>query len=112
MYAVPHGRACPAQPPGSAYRVGPDRVHRAQVYKAKRGGATDVACKVMRLDLLEGGAREQQLEAFMREAAVLKACRDQHILMFLGACLKARRALHAPIPCPFLSFLSRCFSCP
>ncbi len=82
------------------------------MYKAKRGGATDVACKVMRLDLLEGGAREQQLEAFMREAAVLKACRDQHILMFLGACLKARRALHAPIPCPFLSFLSRCFSCP
>jgi len=68
------------------------------VYKAKRGGATDVACKVMRLDLLEGGAREQQLEAFMREAAVLKACRDQHILMFLGACLKARRALPAAMP--------------
>ena len=63
---------------------------RAQVYKAVRAGVSEVACKVMRLDLLEGTEREQQLEAFMREAATLKACRDQHILMFLGACLKVR----------------------
>lgn len=58
------------------------------MYKAVRAGVSEVACKVMRLDLLEGTEREQQLEAFMREAATLKACRDQHILMFLGACLK------------------------
>ena len=60
------------------------------MYKAVRAGVSEVACKVMRLDLLEGTEREQQLEAFMREAATLKACRDQHILMFLGACLKVR----------------------
>ncbi|KAK9819385.1 hypothetical protein WJX81_007382 [Elliptochloris bilobata] len=59
-----------------------------KVYKAVRAGVSEVACKVMRLDLMEGAEREQQLEAFMREAATLKACRDQHILMFLGACLK------------------------
>ncbi len=67
-----------------------------QVYKAIRGGVSEVACKVMRLDLMEGEEREQQLEAFMREAATLKACRDQHILMFLGACLKVNSC--PPLP--------------
>ena len=64
-----------------------------QVYKAIKGGITEVAVKVMGHAGTGGTARQaerllQDQEAFRREILLLKSCRDRHIVQFLGACLQ------------------------
>ena len=64
------------------------------MYKAIKGGITEVAVKVMGHAGAGGGtARQaerllQDQEAFRREILLLKSCRDRHIVQFLGACLQ------------------------
>ena len=66
-----------------------------QVYKASKGGITEVAVKVMGHACTGGAARQaerllQDQEAFKREILLLKSLRSSHVVQFLGACLQVR----------------------
>lgn len=52
-----------------------------QVYKARLDGISDVAVKFLNSQAQNAKARD----AFEKEVAILGACRNQNVVMFLGA---------------------------
>ncbi|GAB4814549.1 hypothetical protein N2152v2_001595 [Parachlorella kessleri] len=67
------------RPDGTDWQLGAGAF--GKVYKALRGGVSDVAVKVLLADASED-------EDFRREVAILRSCRDSHVVQFLGACLR------------------------
>lgn len=54
----------------------------AQVYKGLMDGVNDVAIKLLKPETKDSAA---SIEKFIAEIDVLRACRDQHIVGFMGA---------------------------
>ena len=54
------------------------------MYRAKLDGINDVAVKILKSDL--GAAHQASaLQGFLAEIDIMRACRDTHIVGFLGA---------------------------
>ncbi|KAI7838603.1 hypothetical protein COHA_007611 [Chlorella ohadii] len=104
---VPIEEGLPRLDPFSDWRITPDEIEICKrpdgsdwelgsggfgkVYKALRHGAQPVAVKVL---AAVGEARYQsQEEAFVREIALLRACRDPNVVAFLGACIQSDRTM-------------------
>ena len=63
-----------------------------QVYKAELDGVSEVALKLLKPETV---ASDSSSRKFLAEIDVLRACRDQHIVAFLGAWAhKASNSLH------------------
>ncbi|PRW39362.1 serine threonine- kinase [Chlorella sorokiniana] len=76
------------RPDGSDWELGTGGF--GKVYKALRHGAQPVAVKVL---AAVGDRYQSQEEAFVREIALLRACRDPNVVAFLGACIQTDRTM-------------------
>ena len=62
------------------------------MYKAELDGVSEVAVKLLKPETM---ASESSSRKFLAEIDVLRACRDQHIVAFLGAWAHKASKLHS-----------------
>jgi Protein tyrosine and serine/threonine kinase len=63
-----------------------------QVYKALRRGVKVVAVKYIE------HSGQPDMDGFLKEVAIMKSCRDPHIVMFLGACTTVGVGVSVSVP--------------